>query len=273
MPTREEFIEAWPLYTRASIVNFSPPKSITRTCGVKTCKKDTTWLLKDLTEGKVETSPQIFFKCAGYTCGLCGGNSLLVVYRLLDWKEDADSRVLPVPWHYMGVQKIGQIPPQSVEIDASLAERLSQTAGYYKNALVCRSQNYGIAAVAYMRRVVEEKTDELIDVMVALAQTYGVDSVTVETLLKAKDQVQFEQKVKVASEVVPDALKPGGVNPLGQLYKHLSVGVHGKTDDECIAVFDDLRADFEYVFRNLYVQATEASGFAVRVQQRAGRKE
>jgi hypothetical protein len=88
-----------------------------------------------------------------------------------------------------------------------------------------------------MRRVVEDKTDELIDVVVELAKTYGVDAKTVETIAKSKDEIQYEQKVRVAAEVIPHAVRPGGVNPLGQLYKHLSIGVHDKTDDECVLIF------------------------------------
>jgi hypothetical protein len=91
-------------------------------------------------------------------------------------------------------------------------------------------------------------------------------------LLKAKKEVRFEDKMKVAAELIPEAVKPGGVNPLGQLYKHTSVGLHAKTDDECIAIFDDLKADFEYVFRNLHLQAEERREFAKRVQERAGKK-
>lgn len=189
-----------------------------------------------------------------------------MLYQQLEWAEDSGTF-----WAHHAVRKIGQFPAQSIAIPADLQERLSTTASYYRNALVCRSQNFGIAAVAYMRRVVEEKTDELIDVIVELARTYGVDKKTIESLVKAKEQTQFEQKVKLASEVIPEALRPGGVNPLGQLYKHLSVGVHGKTDDDCIGIFDDLRADFEYVFRNLYVQTREAGEFAKRVQERAGK--
>ena len=80
---------------------------------------------------------------------------------------------------------------------------------------------------------------------------------------------RFNQKLEVAAELIPTALRPGGVNPLGQLYKHASIGLHGKTDDECVAIFDDLRADFEYVFRNLHNQAQERREFARRVKQRA----
>jgi hypothetical protein len=123
-----------------------------------------------------------------------------------------------------------------------------------------------------MRRVVEEQTDELIDVVADLALTYEADEKAVRSLMAAKERVRYEEKLEVASHLIPPALMPGGVNPIGQLYIHLSVGLHGKTDDECIAIFDDLKTDFEYVFRNLHVQALHRRGFAQRVKERAARK-
>jgi hypothetical protein len=165
--------------------------------------------------------------------------------------------------------KIGQDPPQSIDIPAALEGRLGNTAVYYKKAVTCHSQNYGIAAVAYMRRVIEEKTDALIDVIVELAEAFGADEKTLQSLAASKTQVQYENKLKVASDLIPENLRPGGVNPLGQLYTHLSIGLHGKTDDECIAIFDDLKADFEYVFSNLHVQAEQSKSFATRVKERA----
>jgi hypothetical protein len=196
------------------------------------------------------------------------GTIFFVIYRRIDWNQKPDTNFGVL----QGVQKIGQLPPLTIDIPHGLSERLGNTARYYKNALVCRTQNYGIAAVAYMRRVVEEKTDELIDVVIELANTYNADAHAIESLKKAKTQVRYEDKLQVASELVPAALRPGGVNPLGQLYRHLSVGVHGKTDDECIEIFDDLKDDFEFVFRNLYVEAEERRQFAERVQSRAGRR-
>jgi hypothetical protein len=264
MPTAQEFIEKWPLYTKAAIRDFTPPKSITRAC--RECKKDTTWSL--VMAQDVEPSREFEVRIAGYQCVLCNKDTLSVIYRKLDWKVDSSNAFS----FHLSVQKIGQRPPQAIEIPSDLADRLGTTAEYYKKALICRSQNFGIAAVAYMRRIVEEKTDELIDVVVELAQTYGVDAKTIESLKKAKEQIRYEDKLNVASELIPPALRPGGVNPVGQLYTHLSVGLHGKTDDECIAIFDDLSADFEYVFRNLHVQAQDRREFAQRVQERAGRK-
>jgi len=275
MPTEEEFIEQWPLYTRADIIDFDPPKSISRRCNGE-CKKETTWTLRK--RSWVQTENDLDFWYATYLCELCRENNLVVIYRKLDHRRDPKFGPAPAgyysvnEWRHEAVQKVGQIPAPSIDIPAGLEKRLGSTAVYYKHGLVCRNQNFGIAAVAYMRRVIEEKTDELIDVVVELAKTYGVETKIIEALEDAKNQIQYEQKVRVAAEVIPDALRPAGVNPLGQLYQHLSIGVHGKTDDECVAIFDDLKQDFEYVFRNLYVQAREAKEFAQRAKQRAGKQ-
>jgi len=269
MTTPSEFIETWPFYTRADIIDFNPPASITRMC--RHCQKETTWSRFRSDRVDLSSSPHRIFWFVAYSCVLCAKecpeDNLLVLYQKLDWKE-----VNAQLWQHHGVKKIGQEPPQSIEIPADLSKRLGATAGYYRNALLCRAHGLGIAAVAYMRRVVEEQTDELIDVVADLALTYEADEKTVRSLMAAKERVRYEEKLEVASKVMPSALMPGGVNPIAQLYIHLSVGLHGKTDDECIAIFDDLKADFEYVFRNLHVQALDRREFAQRVKERAARK-
>jgi len=196
-------------------------------------------------------------------------DSLAVFYELLNWSQIHGSS----QWRHRAVRKIGQVPPQEIKISAELNDRLGSSSGHYKKALISRAQSYGIAAMAYLRRVVDEKTDELIDVMAELSRTYNVDDKEIRDLLKVKTEIRYEEKLKIASELIPAAVRPGGVNPLGQLYKLTSVGLHGKSDDECIAIFDELKADFEYIFRNLHLQAEERREFARRMQNRAGKTE
>jgi hypothetical protein len=269
--TTSEFIENSPLYTQVVIENFSPPASITRICERVSCKKETTWLLGDKLDSTAKAgNTSLTFKTAAYTCGLCRNNNLVVIYELLNWCQNPDSHVTPKSWHNTAVRKIGQVPPEDIQVPPELVGRLGSTASHYKKALSSRNANYGIGAMAYLRRVVDEKTDELIDVMAELSRTYNADEEEIQKLLNAKTQTRYEQKLQVAAELIPSSLRPGGVNPLGQLYKHASIGLHGKTDDECVAIFDDVRADFEYVFRNLHNQAEERREFIKRVQQRAG---
>jgi len=269
--TRQEFIELAPLYNKVEIKNFTPPASITRICNRTSCRRETTWSKGEKLRCRHgDVRPEMVFESVAYCCGLCKNNSVVIVYELLNWCEDPSSPAAPKQWQHTAVRKIGQIPPQDVQIPSELEERLGQTAAHYKKALVCRAQNYGIGAMAYLRRVVDEKTDELIDVMAELSQTYNANDEEIAQIVKAKTEVRYEDKLRVASELIPDAVRPAGVNPLGQLYKSTSIGLHGKSDDECIAIFDGLREDFEYVFRNLHLQAEERRKFAQRVQARAG---
>jgi hypothetical protein len=191
---------------------------------------------------------------------------------LLDWKQiSTGAGIAPPQYSYTAVRKVGQTPPQEIDISPELSERLGATSRHYKKALICRAENYGIGALAYLRRVVDEKTDELIDVMIELSQANGVDAAGIDKLQGAKAEARYEEKLRVASELIPEAVKPAGVNPLGQLYQHTSIGLHRKTDDECIAIFDDLRADLEFIFRNLHVQAQQQRQYAKRLQERANR--
>jgi hypothetical protein len=269
--TPSAFVENAPLYTQVQIESFTPPQSITRHCERSSCKKETTWSIGDRQSSTIKAAyTELSFRAVAYVCGLCRNNNLVIIYEMLNWSEDPKSPTTPKGWHHTAVRKIGQVPPDDIQVPTELVGRLGDTTSHYRKALTCRNANYGIGAMAYLRRVVDEKTDELIDVMAELSRTYNASEEEIQKLLAAKTQTRYDQKLQVASELIPAALRPGGVNPLGQLYKHTSIGLHGKSDDECVAIFDDLRADFEYIFRNLHNQAEERREFVKRVQQRAG---
>ena len=207
-----DFFESAPLYTQYAAEGYVPPPSITRMCSSVTCKKETTWERSEITNVVIrDARPEISFQTVAYTCVLCQQNSFAVVYERLNWSENKNSRATPKQWHHTGIRKIGQVPPQEITIPSELSDRLGTTAVHYKKALICREQNYGIAAMAYLRRVVDEKTDELIDVMAELSRTYSVDEKEIATLLEAKKVIRYEDKLKVAAELIPQAVKPSGV--------------------------------------------------------------
>jgi hypothetical protein len=61
--------------------------------------------------------------------------------------------------------KIGQYPAPTVYVPKGLEANLGKDAtALYRKALMVRNMGYGLAAVGYMRRVVEDKTNELIEV-------------------------------------------------------------------------------------------------------------
>ena len=58
--------------------------------------------------------------------------------------------------------------------------------------------------------------------------------------------------IAFARDHLPAGLTPKGApNPVGILYTLISDGIHSKTDSECIEIFDDCKAAFEFVVKKL----------------------
>jgi hypothetical protein len=156
----------------------------------------------------------------------------------------------------VAVMKIGQFPEASIALPDALEKNLGKdSATLYKMALICRNNGYGLAAAGYMRRVVEDKTNELIEVVAKYAEINEVDAKKVEKIRDAAKSAgaytPYEDKLKIASAVFPESLKAAGKNPLLSLFKLVSEGIHGKSEEECIRVAEDTDFVFRYVFANL----------------------
>ena len=104
-----------------------------------------------------------------------------------------------------------------------------------------------------------------------LQQRGGLPNDQVKKLASAKDNKAYDKKLKVASPLVPTSLRPGGVNPLAGLHSLLSLGLHGRTEDECLQIADDLRSIFEYVFERLRAQIDDQRAFKEKVTKIASK--
>lgn len=171
------------------------------------------------------------------------------------------------------VVKIGQYPALSIDIPKALKANLGDDhAELYKKALINRNQGYGLGAVSYMRRVVEDKTEELIEVVAQLAEAHNIDPETVKKLRVAKEEkTTYDQKLKIAATVLPTSLLIDGVNPLDVLYGLVSAGLHDLSEEECLAVADEIRSVFEYTFTRLRAETQDRKDFAVKIKKLAGR--
>jgi hypothetical protein len=281
----EEFITRWPLYTPAPVDGFNPPGRISFTCNGAPCGKETTWfkLAKTPKSADVEGLDAPFFQWICYVCGLCGDKYLFVMYRELENEERTFPRLatsatisavrssLPPAKHTVTtkIQKIGQSPALSIEIQKPLEKNLGEEhAALYKKALINRNEGYGLGAVSYMRRVVEDKTEDLIEVVAQLAEAHHIDADTIKKLRAAKNEkTTYDQKLKIAATVLPKSLVIDGVNPLDVLYGLVSAGLHDLTEEQCIAIADDIRSVFEYTFSRLRAEAQEKQEFGVEIKR------
>ncbi len=211
------------------------------------CGKETTWKL----QGDFATSSATAFQLLRYVCVNCG-------------KDEVN--ILVVALKNGALLKAGQFPQQTARVPNSVEKRLGASADFYRKALTCRNEGFGLAAVAYFRRVVEDKTNELIDVVADAAATYGISAEDVEKIRAAKKEKAYEDKLKIAAHVIPDVLKPDGANPFQAMYDILSVGIHNQSEEECLQIADDTREIFDYLFDRLKTETADRTAFVAKVK-------
>ena len=133
------------------------------------------------------------------------------------------------------LQKYGELPRSRLGRNRVLQKFLKDDLDNYEKAVVCLSHEYGVAAFAYFRRIVENNINRLLDFVHEDAQSSGSDKPTIDAIAELRKEAPMSEKIKVANLALPNHLKPDGLNPLGRLYQTLSEGVHGLSEEECLA--------------------------------------
>lgn len=139
--------------------------------------------------------------------------------------------------------KVGQWPPLEERVPDTLKKVLDkEDLSFYKNALRMRNYNLGTAAVAYLRRVVENKINDVLDVLAEAAQEHSFAAEELKKIKEAKRSFRFDDKIDYAANLLPPHLRPEGkANPIDVLHDLTSDGLHSKSEEECIDVFDKVR--------------------------------
>jgi DNA-directed RNA polymerase subunit RPC12/RpoP len=262
--TPEDFIVRWPLYTPFSFDGFNTPPRISFRCAQ--CGKETTWMLT-AEPGYIELKHVgETIKWVSYLCILCGHQYILVAYRILESGEEMvhSGRGLPTRAEIVKrVQKIGQHPPLEELAPEALQSALdTEDLALYKTAIRLRNFGLGLGAIAYLRRVVENRMNDMLDVLYAAAQEHNASSEILSKVSDVKADRRFSAKIDYAADLMPEHLRPAGQpNPIAILHELASEGLHSKSEGECVEIFDRCRKVFDYVFARLRVQMADAKEF------------
>lgn len=220
------------------------PNAITLYCGCK--NKETTWY-------QINCSIEPPWGKVQYECTLCEKNEIR--YFIFVDKGKYSFR------------KIGQYPPLHINVSRELGNILGdEDSALYEKALNCRNHSYGLGAVAYIRRVIENKVDLILVYLSKLKSAEGETS-KAEKIEKIKDSRNAEEKLKLAADHLPKNLRPGNRNPLKLLYGSFSIGIHEKSDEECLEIFDETKNSFEYVLLGLEHQLSSAEDYLKTLQK------
>jgi hypothetical protein len=132
------------------------------------------------------------------------------------------------------LQKYGELPRPKLIRNRVLQKFLKDDLDNYEKAIVCLSHEYGVAAFAYYRRIVENNINRLLDLVQEDAQSSVDGQATLDAIGELRKDTPMTEKIKIANLVLPSHLKPDGLNPLGRLYQVLSEGVHSLSEAECL---------------------------------------
>ena len=223
------------------------PKQIRLFCGHKECGYETLWEISDAT---VNFGSE-FINRKSYTCRNCGKTT--VNYCFI-WQEREANNIFI---------KVGQYPELEERVPDTLKQALDgDDFKLYRNALRMRNFNLGVAAVAYMRRIIENRMNDMLEILHEAAITHNAPAELIARHTEMKREKRFSVKVDYAGDLLPAGLRPAGKpNPMAVLHELASDGLHAKSDEECVDIFDACRRTFEYVFGNLRVETEEAKNF------------
>ena len=162
----------------------------------------------------------------------------------------------------------GICPRQYPGVSSTVLEALSDNeAVMYMNAIQSREQEMGLGALAYLRRVVEEAINVLLDLLASVLAD-SEESKQQEYVAQVewlKSQKAFDKKAVAAAAVLPKSFFAGGHNPFARLHEWASAGVHNETDQDCCELFDEIRGVFDALFERLHAERETRRLYADRL--------
>jgi hypothetical protein len=159
------------------------------------------------------------------------------------------------------VRKVGQSPAWSINLDKDLEKFLESDADFFKKALTCESQGYGIAAFSYYRRVLENSIGKILQNLRSVLELNNAPSEDIEKIDKALKGTVMDERIKIAKDAVPNHLQPNKMNPLAIIYDTLSAGIHRLSEEQCLENSKNIRRALSYLIKALTQQNEEQKAF------------
>jgi hypothetical protein len=156
--------------------------------------------------------------------------------------------------------KVGQHPEWEIKMDKRLEKILGSHSKTYKNGLVCESQGYGIGAFSYYRRITEEIIDKLLNSLTDLLEPSQIERYNV-ALEKTKKTTVTSDKIDLVKDLLPQSLRPSGMNPLSILHSELSKGLHGQSDESCLESAGNIKKILIYLVKRISENQEDSAEF------------
>lgn len=138
--------------------------------------------------------------------------------------------------------KFGESPPFGPPTPARLISLIGPDRDLFLKGRRCETQGLGIGAFSYYRRVVENQKRRILGEIIRVAEKLSPGDAVIAELKEAQQETQFSKAVERVKHAIPQSLLiDGRNNPLTLLHGPLSEGLHGLTDEHCLALAQSVR--------------------------------
>lgn len=157
------------------------------------------------------------------------------------------------------IKKVGQTPSWlSTNNNKNIFKFLKkEDAVFFKKALDCQSQGYGTGAFSYYRKVLENSIEGILNNIRSSIEREDPLSDNIKEIDKALKANTMDEKIKIAKDAIPESLRQNGINPLGTIYKILSIGIHKLSEEECLKNCENIQIALSYLIQKLPQQNEE----------------
>jgi hypothetical protein len=169
------------------------------------------------------------------------------------------------------IVKVGQYPPPDIAVGKHLARTLGDYEDLYRKGITCERFGYGIGAYAYYRRVVESIIGKLLGLV---GEIIPVEERAIyeEALRNIEASIVARERIRLVKDLLPQASRPDGLNPLGILYDALSDGIHDLSDEECLQHAVSVRSVLTFIVEKVENERRVKGEFTAAMRSLLDRK-
>jgi hypothetical protein len=234
--------------TQSQLIGQTLPNAITYPCNTCKAEECTTWALKKIDPWAV------------YECVLCKKDNVAIwlTYERFNEKETANG--IEAVIRKIRLTKMGQRPQWSMPVSKRMRKTLGDSLPLFQKALACMAEGLGIGAAAYLRRLIEEKTAALLDLVEHTSKLEN-DERTLKNLAEARLARDATERLRIAAQQLPSILRPGDQNPLRIFYSSMSGPLHSESEESALELAHMLLDSLVFLFENLEAQLEAAEQF------------
>lgn len=181
---------------------------------------------------------------ADYMCAAC--KLFNYYFHLRPEQVDDESN----DYETVRIMKVGQDPRFQIKIERVLRDSLGQDVAFYEKGIHSESYGFGIGAFSYYRRVIDGKITNLLDEIGKFIEENQKPEYQ-EALKNVHSSKDTKSKIDCVKHLLPTELQPNGQNPLQIIYSALSEGMHGHSEEDCLALAANLRGAMTYLLQEI----------------------